>query len=143
MRTIRRNTFETNSSSTHSVTICTASSSFAPIDYTGRVLTVEPGEFGWEEDFYSDFLSKASYAYTYAVNYGTEENLEELKEVLLEYTNAKEVVLANRDDSAWYGTGYIDHQSTDEAAQIFETRDDLKHFLFNDCSNFITDNDNH
>lgn len=142
MKTIRRNTFETNSSSTHSVTICSCGGSFSPIDYTGKVLIIEPGEFGWEERSYVGLAHKASYAYTYAANYGTEENLNELREVLLEYTNAEEVIFQKYKDD-WYPTGYIDHQSDDVAAEIFETRNDLKHFLFNECSSFTTDNDNH
>lgn len=142
MKTIRYNTFETNSSSTHCVTLCTAKSTFMPIVLENEILEVEPGEYGWEERYYDSFYSKLSYAYTYAANYGSSEDLEALKEALLENTNVKEVVFGKLEDR-WYPYGYIDHQSVDEAALIFENEDSLKHFLFNERSHFTTDNDNH
>ena len=141
MKTIRRNTFETNSSSTHCVTLCTAKSTFMPVVLENEILEVEPGEYGWEDAYYDSFYSKLSYAYTYAANYGSSEDLEALKEALLENTNAKEVVFVKLEDR-WYPHGYIDHQSVGEAALIFENKDSLTNFLFNKGSNVLTDNDN-
>ena len=142
MKTIRRNTFETNSSSTHCVTICNSSETYSPITFDNTTLEVTPGEFGWEYEFYDYFEDKVSYAYTYAANYGSSEDLEALKEALLENTNAKEVVFVKLEDR-WYPHGYIDHQSVGEAALIFENKDSLTNFLFNKGSNVLTDNDNH
>lgn len=142
MKTIRRNTFETNSSSTHCVTICNSSETYSPITFDNTTLEVTPGEFGWEYEFYDYFEDKVSYAYTYAVNSGTPEDLELLKEVILENTNIERVIFSQTEDR-WYSNGYIDHQSEDEAATIFESKDSLTNFLFNKGSSVLTDNDNH
>lgn len=142
MKTIRRNTFETNSSSTHCVTICNSSETYSPITFDNTVLEVKPGEYGWEYEFYDDFEDKVSYAYTYAINDGTPEDLELLKEVILENTNIEKIIFTQTEDR-WYSNGYIDHQSVDEAALIFESKDSLRNFLFNKGSNVLTDNDNH
>jgi hypothetical protein len=64
MKTIRTNCFETNSSSTHSVTI---DNSYSEKENTlGYV--IEPGEFGWEYRKFNDFATKASYFWTLAQN---------------------------------------------------------------------------
>lgn len=39
--------------------------------------------------------------------------------------------------------GILIIKAGDEAAEIFESRENLIHFLFNPRSFFITDNDNH
>ena len=142
MKTIRRNTFETNSSSTHCVTICNSSETYSPITFDNTILEVTPGEFGWEYEFYDDFEDKVSYAYTYAINSGTPEDLELLKEVILENTNIEKIVF-NQIENRWYSTGYIDHQSEDEAAKIFKNKDSLTNYSNNKGSRVSTDNDNH
>lgn len=65
MKTVRTNCFETNSSSTHSITI--DSSTPTPFTPFGRRVTA--GEFGWEFRKFNDFDTKASYFWTLATNY--------------------------------------------------------------------------
>ena len=139
MKTIRKSVFETNSSSSHSVTIWDGPLSDL-YEYEGKILTIYPGEYGWEEEHYSSFTDKASYAYTYAVNYDPIQ-LEVLERVILEHTKARSVKFLQLNN--YYKHGYIDHQSVDEASIIFQDEETLKAFLFCSGSSFSTDNDNH
>lgn len=63
---IRRSVFETNSSSTHSISIVREPTNI----HFPTTLEFNVGEFGWEWKIYSDYLSKASYLYT-AILYNT------------------------------------------------------------------------
>ena len=63
---IRRSVFETNSSSTHSISIVREPTNI----HFPTTLEFNVGEFGWEWKTYSDYLSKASYLYT-AILYNT------------------------------------------------------------------------
>lgn len=70
MKTIRRNVFETNSSSTHSVSVSNKNSSYCEdyclnpfIDYDDKV-HVRFGEFGWEIDSYGTPYGKLQYVVT-------------------------------------------------------------------------------
>jgi hypothetical protein len=64
MKTIRHNTYETNSSSTHSITIDTKNYKNVQIPKT---ITIPLGTFGWEYAKFNDFLTKASYFWTLAL----------------------------------------------------------------------------
>lgn len=67
MKTIRKNCFETNSSSTHSLTIFTKNKTYTKKDTKHlRGLEVECGEFGWENKTYTSPIDKASYFWTLA-----------------------------------------------------------------------------
>ena len=57
---VRRSVFETNSSSTHSISIVKESSN----THFPSVVEFNTGEFGWEWENYNDYRSKASYLYT-------------------------------------------------------------------------------
>jgi hypothetical protein len=140
MKKIREGVFETNSSSTHSVVIAKGSeqdlTQLPTLDINGN-LQIEPGEYGWEVVEYNSVEDKLSYAATYALNYG---DIDILTELLKEYTGAFEINYI--DGGYYYDKGYIDHQSVDEAASIFENKESLINFLFNPGSYFETDNDN-
>jgi hypothetical protein len=139
-KVIRRSAFETNSSSTHSLTI-----NFGKLEaeglYKGKTLEIETGEFGWEEEDYTDWQSKASYALTAANgSYGDNKQskkMDMLEKVIQEHTGAASVVFLD------LKYGYIDHQSYKVADEIFESEDTLKNFIFNENSVLHTDNDNH
>jgi len=131
--------FETNSSSTHSVSIDTGFDYVMP-ESIGEIIVIEPGEFGWEQERYDDFSSRASYAYTYAKNYGRKKDLMDLINVIESFTGSKVEFEKNEDD--FYENGYIDHQSVDEAEIIFKNKETIKKFLFGRKSYFKTDNDN-
>jgi hypothetical protein len=142
MKQFRNNVFETNSSSTHSISIARGDNSslteLPSLDEEGNLI-VDCGEYGWEIQSYHGVEDRINYAATYALNY-RDTNL--LTEVLKEYTGANEIIYPE-DNGGWSDTGYIDHQSTEVASEIFESEENLKHFLFNPKSFFMTDNDNH
>ena len=137
---IRKSVFETNSSSSHTV-IIDGRGDFEPVHIRGDEVTIDPGEFGWGPDTLLSWYDKASYAYVHAVNYGTPEDMELLEAVIANYTK-KRVVFARNDDDKWNPTGYIDHQSVGEAAQMFVDTETLKQAIFGVGSYVIIDNDN-
>jgi hypothetical protein len=158
MKKIRQELFETNSSSTHSVSIAYGSDAeltdLPRLNKDGTI-NIESGEFGWEIETYNNVWNKLSYAATYALNFNYQWEKEEsnkfdynnkylllLTNVIKEYTGATEVIY-DENTNEFPKHGYIDHQSIDEAASIFESKDSLKNFLFNPSSYFKTDNDNY
>lgn len=134
--------FETNSSSSHSVVI-DEGTDFIPVEVDGDVIRISGGEYGWGYDELRDWYSRASYAYTYAKNYGRQKDIDLLKLVIEDYTKKKVVFEECEDD--FYEDGYIDHQSVEEAETIFDGSDyrKLKQYLFGKGSHVIIDNDNH
>lgn len=141
---IRNQAFESNSSSTHSLSISSASGvydSWTP-DEEGKIY-LTGGEFGWGYETYSDPQTKASYC---AVdNWNNDERMDMLIRVLKEHTGAREVVLDFQCDS-WDGEknySYIDHQSVGTSGNAFDSEQTLKDFIFNRSSRLIIDNDNH
>lgn len=147
---VRRGVFETNSSSTHSISIASGAETIDKLHVEeDGVCRIHSGEFGWEVETYSDAATKASYAMVWAKQYSSEENLRLLKKVIQEHTGAKDVVFADYvgedQDLATgdYDPGYIDHQSQDVAAEAFQSEEKLRAFIFNPRSTLHTDNDNH
>lgn len=154
MKKIRNKVFETNSSSTHSISIAEASSEdlmdTLVIDKLGNI-NIEGMEFGWEQREYSDSATKASYAMIYAIDWAgerTEEFKQILKNVIKKQTGCKEVIFPSKekkDDWDFYPYGYIDHQSVEggNLHYLFEDVELLRQFIFNKSSILTTDNDNH
>ena len=141
MKSIRSGVFETNSSSSHSITISPAIDGLYDTitpDSNG-IITLQGGRFGWEWERYIDAETKANYAGIYALNYS---KTDQLIEVIKEHTGAKEVRLNFSTD--WSGShhSYIDHQSSDTAAKAFTSNQTLKDFLFSPKSVLFTGNDN-
>src|SRR4051794_30987832 len=95
---VRRGVFETNSSSTHSISIASGAETLdtIPVDDDG-VCRVQPGEFGWEEETFHDAATKASYAMEWALNYGNRTHLDMLAAVIKDRTGAREVVFGDWD----------------------------------------------
>lgn len=157
MKNIRTGVFETNSSSTHSVSICRATDGIydtLPVDDAG-VLTLTGGQFGWEEETYYDAQTKANYAAVFcspevepAFVAKAERMRELLVNVLKQHTGAREIVFNfSLEDYNHPHHSYIDHQSAiiegGDAGAVFESEDVLKDFIFNTRSSLTTDNDNH
>lgn len=149
---IRKGAFETNSSSTHSISIDfrTPVESLEelrpflqpPYEYSG-------GEFGWDWYTYHQMRDRIRYAVTYAMMGGEDSSeAEMLREVLAWGASTPEQEVSPEEisfvpsGSDWYQFGYIDHQSYDVAAEAFEDEETLKRFLFSDRSFFGTGNDN-
>ena len=141
MKQIRKGVFETNSSSSHSITI---SDKGGWEEIKSNVIEIESGEYGWEFDTFTGFYSKASYIYTYLINSGDKDEIEWLRKIVKEYTNADKVIFEHEEseEEPRWGYGYIDHQSSDVPQEALVSEETLKAFLFNKHSFFETGNDN-
>jgi len=142
MKNIRRNVFETNSSSSHSISISTKDNLFDDLEQDENgVITLNGGEFGWSGGDFFDAETKANYC---AVDcYDNPEEKEMLISVIKEHTGCKEVVININTDWNSGNYSYIDHQSQGTSQDAFQSRNTLKRFLFNPESYLTLDNDNH
>ena len=139
MRQIRRNVFETNSSSTHSIAI-----SKKPVTI-GKYIHFGIGEFGWE----NDCADTADYLYTAILEQNEwNELLDKLKGILDKYSIEYEFTeplwrKSSYDDYEYLEYGYIDHSY--ELGEFLDTilsdEDLLMRYLFGD-STVYTGNDN-
>lgn len=144
---VRRNVFETNSSSTHSVTIFPGNKHIPDLEY----LNIKTGEYGWEIEAYTSIDDKLSYALTFALQYTDDpSNFEMINDLLMEKMPNCEITYEGMHyekllDLDWdhLDLGYIDHQSVDEASVIFLSKSNLENFIFGQSSYFKTDNDNY
>jgi hypothetical protein len=131
---IRKGVFETNSSSSHSIAIATEDKEFVldtiyP-DQNG-IITIHGDEYGWEWFKHNDSETKASYAAQSFAN--DDDQLDVLKEVIMEQTGANDVIFEGLDN------GYIDHDSYGTAPR---SKYELKNFIFNKNSWLFGGNDN-
>lgn len=147
MKQVRTSAFETNSSSSHSITLSddTEINDFLYVSPDG-VCTIFTGEYGWEIREYTDAGTKASYIATYVKNYGTDESKKKYEEMLFkvvkEVTGAKEVEIVGEKDD-FYEFGHIDHESVYVPLDVLGNEETLKKFIFDKKSVLRTDNDNH
>jgi hypothetical protein len=149
---IRQAVFETNSSSTHSISVASGPTEGILLDTIGVIdvdgvptVVVPPGEFGWEVEDYNDAPTKASYAAIYARDWSggrSEEFFDILTKVIEDQTGCDHVVY-NLGDDCW--GSYIDHQSVEcgELDYLFDDPEALRQFIFNRNSTLHTDNDNY
>ena len=155
MQVTRNAVFETNSSSSHSLTLDTQE--LVPLPFPKNVLrdgviTVPLGEFGWEWRVLCTTEGKLSYLLTQLLGsqYGTADNDDEvawteylreqspsvdtLCRVVESYTGCKLYVKPS--------SGYVDHDSVGVGTSVLSNDDDIKHFLFNPKSYIRLGNDN-
>lgn len=150
---IRKNVFETNSSSSHSLTL--SESDIIAQPFTDEVLRagtifVTKDEYGWEWHRYYSTSNKMDYLFTQmfrdSIPGGNphevtaqlrEDNarFDMLCRVVEEHTGVK--VLASPGSS-----GYIDHDSVGVGMDLFDDEEALRRFLFTDTSCVETGNDN-
>lgn len=137
---IRSGVFETNSSSSHSISVADETKEFVldtlyP-DQNG-VITLNGGEFGWEWFKHNDALTKANYA---AVSTLYCESLRDtLIQVIKGQTGAEEVVFGFGEDYSHPNWSYIDHDSVGTCPK---DKDELRNFIFNKNSWLFGGNDN-
>lgn len=164
---IRRSVFETNSSSTHSISIVKEPTNI----HFPTTMEFNVGEFGWEWKIYSDYRSKASYLYT-AILYNTclesntelidgkqkcramvKEKLNKIKNALSKYGikcifQSFKITSYNYEYSTWSyypdTRGYIDHgnELKEWINTILNDETLLINFLFDNGSVIETGNDN-
>lgn len=145
----RHSVFETNSSSTHSISISENIDGLLDtivLDCNGNVV-LSGGEFGWEIRTYNDALTKANYLLVYAMTCASSkpEYEDVLIKVIKDQTGCKEVVYDVQLYNDELDFGYIDHQSTEDGQldYLFEDENLMRQFIFNPQSTLETDNDNH
>ena len=151
---IRQGVFETNSSSTHAISICEFHSN---IELPEVVLFETNQDFGWEFEDYTDVYSKANYlwlaiCYKYN-NLGQEDELIRAKSTLTQYLERIGVKAEFEDrryvESEWYDDmyinmrGYIDHPEDlyELVDAVLESPELLYGYLFNSESMVSTGND--
>ena len=167
-RQIRRNVFETNSSSVHSISICkngTIQPSNLMVNEETNKIGVRFGEFGWGYDELDYQSEKLSYLLTMvAVTEGR--NLErvedfyeldgfiKLNEEISQYCNCDGIEVSDKMEiDEWNGKhyldidGYIDHQSSEDYNSLKDflesNRTNIIDYVFNNGVSMIIDNDNH
>lgn len=126
---IRLQTFETNSSSVHSIVIAKGGDKNLTNDYSDKI---EGGDYDWGLDIYDNPSSLLSYLWTYAN--GIEHLEEKLKRC---FPNVTFVPFDTED----YFCPHIDHQSIDLPSQILQMSDEELIDIVN-RGILIIDNDN-
>lgn len=125
---IRQKAFETNSSSSHSISV--VDRPFAldmPSLKEGEEIT-STEDFGWGIEKHNDFYTKLQYCIADNVN-------TELLKMVIEDETGVIVDLQK-------GEGYIDHQSTGTASRELDSKEKIRNFLFNKNSWLFISNDN-
>ena len=120
---IRSGTFETNSSSVHSLVIFDKKSRLSPSNLpvnSDRILEIAAGEYGWGYEMLETQLEKTEYLFTLLCCYEGIENQEDLEEnmtyiewidELEKYAEIKKVVLTNFDENMWEDGKYVSERS--------------------------------
>lgn len=170
---IRTGVFETNSSSTHSLSISNDNNLLDTLypDDEGNII-LNGGEFGWEEETYTDAQTKANYVAVmilllesakktfseredkesfryYTLPPFADENYELCKsnfeDVIKEQTGCNAVIYNCTLDYNSNNWSHIDHQSfeDEEDAKWLLSKEEIRNFIFNPNSVLVTDNDNH
>ena len=150
MKTIRHQMFETNSSSSHSVSITETQNLLGTIDLddNGDINFNDERfikEFGWDIEEYTDAPTKAAYLVV-ALNNRSDDRLINMFVNVLKYqTGANNVIIHEqmRPPDQTYSDWHIDHQSYDVADEVLTDEESIRHFIFNADNILKIDNDNH
>lgn len=168
MKQVRNGVFETNSSSTHSISIHagTADTYDTIVPNEKGEIYLDGGEFGWTGGRQFDAITKLNYCAVELLSHeydwdsalkrnvktrdGTQsEHWKTLERVVLEHTGAKKFVKNFHTEWVPFGEkeptpnhSYIDHQSSGTAMEAFESEQTLKDFIFGPKSSLLLANDN-
>ena len=145
-RQVRRNVFETNSSSMHSLSIAKRGvTEYLHVDECTNKVVTEFGEFGWGYDEYNDPETKLSYLVTmigesrncYSIEEVYETNdFKKINDVVSARCECDGIEIKNVD-------GYIDHQSIDTIDNLLkEYNCTIEEFIFDKGITLVIDNDN-
>lgn len=157
MFSIRRGVFETNSSSSHSISITGKDDNTVERlkeRYNGKQICIALGQYGWGYDVLKTFEERLSYIITMIVSYNElsytdSTNVEEIyaldefkevAEILKEKLGCNYIVIEENTISDCY----VDHQSCYSLHDFLDKFGlTLEDYLFNDKYFVIIDNDNH
>lgn len=160
IRKVIRNLPETNSSSSHSVVICTDKTSLLdpndnPLNMDDNgVITVPCYEsFGWEWERTNSPMTKLQYLCGLLWDRDNPKKIKRLINVVLNFTGANKILFEwaeNKkrdtsdleDDYNNDGAPEIDHNSRDIVYEIAESNETIKDFIFNNNSWLFLGNDN-
>lgn len=155
MKQIRKNLFETNSSSTHVITIANNSDD----DFKNNLpetIEFNVGEYGWEFERYDDMQSRANYLFTGVLVNGLGECIDNIRGILKKW-NVEAIFPELEKIKCGYSSGYyyilkdepnkcfyIDHSSEleDFIKQLCDDETFLMNYLFSPESFIATGNDN-
>ena len=155
MKKIRKGVFETNSSSTHSISLSNDKDLRYHIKKANNKIVLDtipeedgvcyiyPGAFEWEEQTYNDAATKASYCLTWIKTYRNKKEYLDMLKRVIKRVNKSRIVKFVKQDNEYYPWGNIDHQSDDVCEPVFRDEESLENFIFNSKSILRTDNDNH
>lgn len=148
---IRKQIFETNSSSTHSIVVGNKGEDV----YAGlpKRLEFHGDEFGWEHRLYTDTQTKANYLFTSLKYTDTpHEYVERIKSTLAKWgieATFEEIVEKRYSSGGVYyeiagDYSYVDHggENKDLVKELCEDEAKLMNYLFSDGSYVETSNDN-
>lgn len=140
-----RNGFVSNSSSSSFIVINNSGTKVHPPHSDSLTINMTDGEyqFGWQVEEYYDFNSKFNWCYIIAT-YSDEDEMLRLHQML---TEAIEEELGVPVEVNWNAKSeydyYIDHGSVeDHNKAMFDSKEDLKAFLFDPASYIHNTNDN-
>lgn len=143
-RQIRRNVFETNSSSMHSLTVKKLGiTEYLHVDEVENKVIVEYGEFSWGYDVYDDPETKLSYLITMLSQYSCgniydTDEFKEINDIVAKRCECDGILI---DDSSY---GYVDHQSIEKIDDLMDEYGcSIEEFIFDKGIKLIIDNDNH
>jgi hypothetical protein len=155
---IRTETFETNSSSSHSFQSINSLVEYDTLspDSNGNIaIGIGYAEYGWGYECYNDALNKIQYIVYQAVlkkenpiaelTNPDNENMRMIREVIAGHVgiSADNVSFFFEDDEK-NQLGYIDHQSLDgQRFYGFDSKEDLRNLMFNKHEHLVIDHDNH
>lgn len=160
---VREKLPETNSSSSHSVVICSKGNYLTKndpewdldMDQDGVIRIPGNVNFGWEYEKYNDPLTKIQYVcgiFCRENNYS--KKLKGLSEIIKKFTGASKIIYQWEEDFAnevaagadpedvYKQVPEIDHNSSDIFADIVEDSKTIKDFIFNPKSWLFLGNDN-
>ena len=151
----RRNVFETNSSSSHSITIADSGVLKNHLVCVDNKIVSTGGEFGWGVEEFTDAKTKIDYLVTELFCNHVDKKgihwkkLNDLKrhrytklcKAVKDFTGCDLEIKVNNDE--YFPIGYIDHQSRGVANEILDaTVGKIKRFIFNPKSVLLIAHDN-
>lgn len=162
-KVIRRGVFETNSSSSHSVSIQKGdiSGSYLTVNPEDNKVHVEFGEYGWGYDTLRSQSERLSYICTMLMmtearrvasveDVFETDGFKQINSDIAEKCNCEGICFDDEIKMSSWGIdidGYIDHQSCEDYSNIREFLNDYNtdiiNFVFNDGVTVVIDNDNH
>lgn len=162
-RQIRRNVFETNSSSMHSLTVTPNGhmDNLIVDEFENKVIT-KFGEFGWGYDIYCDAATKLSYLMTMIIELNSNcislkefyelDDFKKVNEVVSNHCHCDGIKVESTIEKCkwsenYYNNhdGYIDHQSVCDINSLLTGYGGctIEDFIFDTGIKLIIDNDNH